>query len=160
MVPSYKAFAALESTTPADPTLLPQYTTPLAARGRAVAWPPQRGRRAGAARGRRSGSATARAPDIFERRHSPKRTVGTAEQEPAGPRSRGEQGGRGIATNGVGRGCSPVTVAHWRNLQYAAAQALRGKAVLAQLECVAPCLTSRGARHTQLAAPAPLVTPT
>ncbi|MBL1105277.1 hypothetical protein JK361_11870 [Streptomyces sp. 5-8] len=42
-VPSYEAFAASESTSPDDATLLPQYATTLAARGRAVAWPPQRG---------------------------------------------------------------------------------------------------------------------
>ncbi|MEV0244189.1 SEC-C domain-containing protein [Streptomyces sp. NPDC050674] len=42
-VPSYEAFAASESASPNDPTLLPQYATTLAARGRAVAWPPQRG---------------------------------------------------------------------------------------------------------------------
>ncbi|WP_369246853.1 SEC-C domain-containing protein [Streptomyces sp. R41] len=42
-VPSYEAFAASEASSPADATLLPQYATTLAARGRAVAWPPQRG---------------------------------------------------------------------------------------------------------------------
>ncbi|MET7454223.1 SEC-C domain-containing protein [Streptomyces sp. NPDC005574] len=42
-VPSYEAFAASELTSPQDTTLLPQYATTLAARGRAVAWPPQRG---------------------------------------------------------------------------------------------------------------------
>ncbi|MEU3838951.1 SEC-C domain-containing protein [Streptomyces sp. NPDC028635] len=42
-VPSYEAFAASEGTSPADPTLLPQYATTLAARGRAAAWPPERG---------------------------------------------------------------------------------------------------------------------
>ncbi|QIJ62937.1 SEC-C domain-containing protein [Streptomyces sp. JB150] len=42
-VPSYEAFAASEGTSPSDPTLLPQYATVLAARGRAVAWPPERG---------------------------------------------------------------------------------------------------------------------
>ncbi|MGD1217521.1 SEC-C metal-binding domain-containing protein [Streptomyces krungchingensis] len=42
-VPSYEAFAASEATSPSDPALLPQYATTLAARGRAVAWPPQRG---------------------------------------------------------------------------------------------------------------------
>ncbi|WEO97188.1 hypothetical protein A6P39_026000 [Streptomyces sp. FXJ1.172] len=42
-VPSYEAFAASEGSTPDDVTLLPQYATTLAARGRAVAWPPQRG---------------------------------------------------------------------------------------------------------------------
>ncbi len=41
-VPSYEAFAASESASPTDATLLPQYATTLAARGRAVAWPPQR----------------------------------------------------------------------------------------------------------------------
>ncbi|MFJ9666831.1 SEC-C metal-binding domain-containing protein [Streptomyces sp. NPDC101219] len=42
-VPSYEAFAASEGTSPDDATLLPQYATTLAARGRAVAWPPERG---------------------------------------------------------------------------------------------------------------------
>ncbi|MFE9096360.1 hypothetical protein [Streptomyces sp. NPDC007264] len=42
-VPSYEAFAASEGTSPGDVTLLPQYATTLAARGRAVAWPPERG---------------------------------------------------------------------------------------------------------------------
>ncbi|QHA04944.1 hypothetical protein GQF42_18020 [Streptomyces broussonetiae] len=42
-VPSYEAFAASEQSSPEDMTLLPQYATTLAARGRAVAWPPQRG---------------------------------------------------------------------------------------------------------------------
>ncbi|MGZ3099370.1 SEC-C domain-containing protein [Streptomyces sp. H72] len=42
-VPSYEAFAASEGADPSDPSLLPQYATTLAARGRAVAWPPQRG---------------------------------------------------------------------------------------------------------------------
>jgi tetratricopeptide (TPR) repeat protein len=42
-VPSYEAFAASEGASPADVALLPQYATTLAARGRAVAWPPQRG---------------------------------------------------------------------------------------------------------------------
>ncbi|MEU7582827.1 SEC-C domain-containing protein [Streptomyces sp. NPDC041068] len=42
-VPSYEAFAASESTSPEDPSLLPQYATTLAARGRAVGWPPERG---------------------------------------------------------------------------------------------------------------------
>lgn len=41
-VPSYEAFAASEATTPDDTGLLPQYATTLAARGRAVPWPPQR----------------------------------------------------------------------------------------------------------------------
>ncbi|MFI9832021.1 SEC-C domain-containing protein [Streptomyces sp. NPDC051913] len=42
-VPSYEAFAASEGASPAEGSLLPQYATTLAARGRAVAWPPQRG---------------------------------------------------------------------------------------------------------------------
>ncbi|MEU0943787.1 SEC-C domain-containing protein [Streptomyces canus] len=42
-VPSYEAFAASEGTSPAEVSLLPQYATTLAARGRAVEWPPQRG---------------------------------------------------------------------------------------------------------------------
>ncbi|MFE6283212.1 SEC-C metal-binding domain-containing protein [Streptomyces sp. NPDC057877] len=42
-VPSYEAFAASEGSSPDDATLLPQYATTLAARGRAVEWPPQRG---------------------------------------------------------------------------------------------------------------------
>ncbi|MFH8606595.1 SEC-C domain-containing protein [Streptomyces sp. NPDC018029] len=42
-VPSYEAFAASEATSPEDPSLLPQYATTLAARGRAVPWPPERG---------------------------------------------------------------------------------------------------------------------
>ncbi|MEV8595446.1 hypothetical protein [Streptomyces sp. NPDC052012] len=42
-VPSYEAFAAAEGASPADATLLPQYATTLAARGRAVAWPPEPG---------------------------------------------------------------------------------------------------------------------
>lgn len=42
-VPSYEAFAASEGASPDDATLLPQYATTLAARGLAVAWPPQRG---------------------------------------------------------------------------------------------------------------------
>ncbi|MFF8829782.1 SEC-C metal-binding domain-containing protein [Streptomyces sp. NPDC015131] len=41
-VPSYEAFAASESTTPANAALLPQYATTLAARGRATPWPPSR----------------------------------------------------------------------------------------------------------------------
>ncbi|WP_406436308.1 hypothetical protein OHB00_20240 [Streptomyces sp. NBC_00631] len=40
-VPSYEAFAASEGSSPSDTTLLPQYATTLAARGRAVVWPPQ-----------------------------------------------------------------------------------------------------------------------
>ncbi|MFI7006870.1 SEC-C domain-containing protein [Streptomyces sp. NPDC050145] len=42
-VPSYEAFAASEASSPADATLLPQYATTLAARGRAVPWPPEPG---------------------------------------------------------------------------------------------------------------------
>jgi hypothetical protein len=42
-VPSYEAFAASEASSPTDAALLPQYATTLAARGRAVAWPPGRG---------------------------------------------------------------------------------------------------------------------
>ncbi|MGW3203183.1 SEC-C metal-binding domain-containing protein [Streptomyces sp. NPDC001135] len=42
-VPSYEAFAASEGSSPTDATLLPQYATTLAARGRAAAWPPQQG---------------------------------------------------------------------------------------------------------------------
>ncbi|MFJ8334965.1 SEC-C domain-containing protein [Streptomyces sp. NPDC094437] len=42
-VPSYEAFAASEGTTPSDITLLPQYATTLAARGRATEWPPEHG---------------------------------------------------------------------------------------------------------------------
>ncbi|MFJ3643493.1 SEC-C domain-containing protein [Streptomyces sp. NPDC090108] len=42
-VPSYEAFAASESSSPSDTTLLPQYATTLAARGRAEGWPPERG---------------------------------------------------------------------------------------------------------------------
>ncbi|MGV9250837.1 SEC-C metal-binding domain-containing protein [Streptomyces sp. NPDC003697] len=42
-VPSYEAFAASELASPTDTTLLPQYATILAARGRAIAWPPERG---------------------------------------------------------------------------------------------------------------------
>ncbi|MCC0574807.1 SEC-C domain-containing protein [Streptomyces californicus] len=41
-VPSYEAFAASEATPPATPDLLPQYATTLAARGRAIPWPPSR----------------------------------------------------------------------------------------------------------------------
>ncbi|WP_415951990.1 SEC-C domain-containing protein [Streptomyces sp. KLOTTS4A1] len=40
-VPSYEAFAASEGTSPEDTSLLPQYATTLAARGRAVGWPPR-----------------------------------------------------------------------------------------------------------------------
>ncbi|WP_329217720.1 SEC-C domain-containing protein [Streptomyces sp. NBC_01485] len=42
-VPSYEAFAASEASSPGDADLLPQYATTLAARGRAVGWPPERG---------------------------------------------------------------------------------------------------------------------
>ncbi|MFE5481931.1 SEC-C domain-containing protein [Streptomyces sp. NPDC056527] len=42
-VPSYEAFAASESTSPSNASLLPQYATTLAARGRATTWPPARG---------------------------------------------------------------------------------------------------------------------
>ncbi|OIJ88069.1 hypothetical protein [Streptomyces colonosanans] len=42
-VPSYEAFAASEGASPEDAALLPEYATTLAARGRAVAWPPERG---------------------------------------------------------------------------------------------------------------------
>ncbi|GHA41686.1 preprotein translocase SecA [Streptomyces tauricus] len=42
-VPSYEAFAASELASPGDASLLPQYATTLAARGRAVTWPPERG---------------------------------------------------------------------------------------------------------------------
>ncbi|MEV2251289.1 SEC-C metal-binding domain-containing protein [Streptomyces sp. NPDC050147] len=42
-VPSYEAFAASEGTQPTDVSLLPQYATTLAARGRAVGWPPEAG---------------------------------------------------------------------------------------------------------------------
>ncbi|GGX89435.1 SEC-C domain-containing protein [Streptomyces fructofermentans] len=42
-VPSYEAFSASEGASPTDASLLPQYATTLAARGLAVAWPPQRG---------------------------------------------------------------------------------------------------------------------
>ncbi|MGP4002897.1 SEC-C metal-binding domain-containing protein [Streptomyces sp. 8N706] len=41
-VPSYEAFAASEQTSPDDASLLPEYATTLAARGRAIAWPPRR----------------------------------------------------------------------------------------------------------------------
>ncbi|MEL5958743.1 SEC-C domain-containing protein [Streptomyces sp. CLV115] len=41
-IPSYEAFAASEAASPSDPDLLPQYATTLAARGRAVSWPPAR----------------------------------------------------------------------------------------------------------------------
>ncbi|GAA3395244.1 SEC-C domain-containing protein [Streptomyces roseoviridis] len=42
-VPSYEAFAASESSSPANADLLPQYATTLAARGHATPWPPARG---------------------------------------------------------------------------------------------------------------------
>ncbi|MFJ5836143.1 hypothetical protein ACIQGO_05065 [Streptomyces shenzhenensis] len=42
-VPSYEAFAASEASSPTEVELLPQYATTLAARGRAVPWPPERG---------------------------------------------------------------------------------------------------------------------
>ncbi|MFF8955814.1 SEC-C domain-containing protein [Streptomyces sp. NPDC014894] len=41
-VPSYEAFAASEQSSPANADLLPQFTTTLAARGRALPWPPPR----------------------------------------------------------------------------------------------------------------------
>ncbi|WP_432095953.1 SEC-C metal-binding domain-containing protein [Streptomyces sp. bgisy100] len=41
-VPSFEAFAAAEQTSPDDPSLLPEYTTSMAARGRATPWPPAR----------------------------------------------------------------------------------------------------------------------
>ncbi|MFF0460871.1 SEC-C domain-containing protein [Streptomyces mexicanus] len=54
-VPSYEAFAASEATSPSDPTLLPQYATTLAARGRAVTWPPERGAQCWCASGKTYG---------------------------------------------------------------------------------------------------------
>ncbi|MFC8129188.1 SEC-C metal-binding domain-containing protein [Streptomyces sp. NPDC057302] len=42
-VPSYEAFAASEGAQPTEASLLPQYATTLAARGRAVGWPPEAG---------------------------------------------------------------------------------------------------------------------
>ncbi|MFE7382570.1 hypothetical protein ACFU9F_19625 [Streptomyces zhihengii] len=39
-VPSYEAFAASEASSPTNTALLPQYATTLAARGRALPWPP------------------------------------------------------------------------------------------------------------------------
>ncbi|MGH4032700.1 SEC-C domain-containing protein [Actinomycetota bacterium Odt1-20B] len=42
-VPSYEAFAASEGASPEAAELLPQYATTLAARGRAVGWPPEGG---------------------------------------------------------------------------------------------------------------------
>ncbi|MEU3447434.1 SEC-C domain-containing protein [Streptomyces thermolilacinus] len=41
-VPSYEAFAASEGASPSNAALLPQYATTLAARGRALPWPPPR----------------------------------------------------------------------------------------------------------------------
>ncbi|WP_327297417.1 MULTISPECIES: SEC-C domain-containing protein [unclassified Streptomyces] len=41
-IPSYEAFAASESASPSETELLPLYATTLAARGRAVPWPPAR----------------------------------------------------------------------------------------------------------------------
>ncbi|GLF93521.1 SEC-C domain-containing protein [Streptomyces yaizuensis] len=41
-VPAYEAFAASEQSSPSTPDLLPQFTTTLAARGRATTWPPAR----------------------------------------------------------------------------------------------------------------------
>ncbi|GGQ21982.1 SEC-C domain-containing protein [Streptomyces roseolilacinus] len=41
-VPSYEAFAASEGASPSQAALLPQYATTLAARGRALPWPPHR----------------------------------------------------------------------------------------------------------------------
>ncbi|WP_406727406.1 SEC-C domain-containing protein [Streptomyces sp. GD-15H] len=54
-VPSYEAFAASEGTTPDDTCLLPQYATTLAARGRAVPWPPQQSATCWCGSGRRYG---------------------------------------------------------------------------------------------------------
>ncbi len=76
-VPSYEAFAASESASPAEITLLPQYATTLAARGRAVAWPPERGGGAGVCRGGFMRSATAR-DDL------PHRVVGPAPRQTLG----------------------------------------------------------------------------
>ncbi|MFD4139568.1 SEC-C domain-containing protein [Streptomyces sp. NBC_00390] len=42
-IPSYEAFAASEQSSPSNADLLPQYATTLAARGRAVVWPPAKG---------------------------------------------------------------------------------------------------------------------
>ncbi|MFE4637304.1 SEC-C metal-binding domain-containing protein [Streptomyces sp. NPDC056773] len=39
-VPSYEAFAASEKTSPSSPSLLAEYATTLAARGKATPWPP------------------------------------------------------------------------------------------------------------------------
>ncbi|MFE9254767.1 SEC-C metal-binding domain-containing protein [Streptomyces sp. NPDC006879] len=41
-VPSYEAFAASERATPSSPSLLAEYATTLAARGKAAPWPPTR----------------------------------------------------------------------------------------------------------------------
>ncbi|MCP3819497.1 SEC-C domain-containing protein [Streptomyces sp. A3M-1-3] len=41
-VPSYEAFAASEKTSPESTTLLAEYATTLAARGKATPWPPER----------------------------------------------------------------------------------------------------------------------
>ncbi|GGZ52419.1 preprotein translocase SecA [Streptomyces inusitatus] len=41
-VPAYEAFAAAEQSSPTNSDLLPQFTTTLAARGRALPWPPAR----------------------------------------------------------------------------------------------------------------------
>ncbi|MGP3983374.1 SEC-C domain-containing protein [Streptomyces sp. KR80] len=41
-VPSYEAFAAAEQTSPNSSSLLPEYATSLAVRGRATPWPPHR----------------------------------------------------------------------------------------------------------------------
>lgn len=41
-VPSYEAFAASEKTSPSSPSLLAEYATTLAARGKATPWPPTR----------------------------------------------------------------------------------------------------------------------
>ncbi|MFG3011299.1 hypothetical protein ACGFZB_12715 [Streptomyces cinerochromogenes] len=54
-VPSYEAFAASEGASPGDATLLPQYATTLAARGRAVAWPPPKGAECWCVAGRQYG---------------------------------------------------------------------------------------------------------
>ncbi|CCK29790.1 hypothetical protein BN159_5411 [Streptomyces davaonensis JCM 4913] len=55
-VPSYEAFAASEAMSPGEVSLLPQYATTLAARGRAVEWPPQRGAVCWCGSGREYGS--------------------------------------------------------------------------------------------------------
>lgn len=61
-VPSYEAFAASEKTSPASPSLLAEYATTLAARGKATPGPPPRRPPAGAPRASRTRSATARPP--------------------------------------------------------------------------------------------------